>query len=131
MNTYRRTAVVAGVLWIVATVAGLASTMLLAPILGAPDYLAKISANDGQVLFVAFAQFIAAAAIPAIAIAIYPLLRRHNEGLALGSVGFRLIEGALYILVVVSLLLLVTLGREAVAAGDATSSAFRVPGVLL
>src|SRR5215213_4259381 len=131
MNTYRRTAVVAGVLWIVATVAGLASTVLLSPILGAPDYLAKIAANEGQVLLAALAQFVAAAAIPAIAIAIYPILRRHDEGLALGSVGFRLIEGALYILVVVTLLLLVTLARESVAAGDATSSAFRVPAVLL
>src|SRR5215210_2136503 len=130
MNTYRRTAVVAGVLWIVATVAGLASTMLLAPILGAPDYLAKISANEGQVLFAAFAQFIAAAAIPAIAIAIYPLLRRHNEGLALGSVGFRLIEGALCVLVVVTLLLLATLSREAATAADPAPSSFAIPGVL-
>jgi hypothetical protein len=92
MNTYRRTAVVAGVLWILATVAGLASTVLLGPILGAPDYLARISANEGQVLLAALAQFI---------------------------------------LVVVVLLLLVTLSRESVAAGDSTSSAFRVPAVLL
>ena len=40
-------------------------------------------------------------------------------------------KGALYILVVVSLLLLVTLSRESVAAGDTTSSAFKVPPVLL
>src|SRR5215211_8726614 len=131
MNNYRTTAIVAGVLWIVATVAGLVSTMLLAPILGAPDYLARIAANEGQVLLAALSQFIAAAAIPAIAIAIYPLLRRHDEGLALGSVGFRLIEGAMYILVVVTLLLLVTLARESVVAVDATPEAFRVPAVLL
>jgi hypothetical protein len=131
MNTYRRTAVVAGVLWIMATVAGLASTVLLTPILGAPDYLTRIAANEGQVLLAALSQFIAAAAIPGIAIALYPVLRRHDEGLALGSVGFRLIEGALYVLVVVTLLLLVTLSRESAAAGDATSAAFTVPAVLL
>src|SRR6266542_759817 len=112
MSTNRTTAIVAGLLLIVATLAGLASTVLLGPILSAPDYLTRISANENQVLLGALFQFIAAAAIPGIAIALYPVLRRHNEGLALGSVAFRLIEGALYVLVVVSLLLLVTLSRE-------------------
>ena len=62
-------------------------------------------------------QFVAAAACPAIAIALYPVLRRHHAGLALGSVGLRLIEGALYVLTVISLLLLVTLGEQSMSGG--------------
>src|SRR5664279_3885089 len=131
MGTSRTIAVATGVLFIVATLGGLASTALLTPILSAPDYLARISANENQVLLGALFQFIGAAACPAIAIALYPVLRRHNEGLALGSVGFRLIEGALYVIVVVCLLLLVTLSHESVRAGAPASSAFQVPGVLL
>ena len=131
MNTNRRIAVVAGVLFIIATLGSLASTAFLAPILSAPDYLTRISANQNQVLLGAFFQFIGAAACPAIAIALYPILRRHNEGLALGSVGFRLIEGALYVLIVICLLLLVTLSRESVRAATPASSAFQVPGMLL
>ena len=127
----RRLAVVAGVLFIIATVAALVSTALLTPILSAPDYLSKISANEGQVLWGAFFQFIGGVACPAIAIALYPVLRRHNEGLALGSVGFRLIEGTLYVILVVVLLLLVTLAQEAANPGSAPSSAFQVPGALL
>jgi hypothetical protein len=47
MNTRRGIAVVAGVLWIIATVADLISRVVLVqPILGAPDYLTKISANE-------------------------------------------------------------------------------------
>jgi hypothetical protein len=131
MGTNRIIAVVAGVLFIIATVGALASTALLTPILSAPDYLAKISTNEKQVLWGAFLQFVGGAACPAIAIALYPVLRKHNEGLALGSVGFRLIEGALYVLIVICLLLLVTLSRESVRAATPAASAFQVPGMLL
>jgi hypothetical protein len=131
MDTNRRIAVVAGVMFIIATVGALASTALLAPILSAPDYLTRISANESQVLWGAFFQFIGGAACPAIAIALYPVLRRHNEGLALGAVGFRLIEGALYVVIVVVLLLLVTLSQESVNAGAPAASAYVVPAVLL
>jgi hypothetical protein len=131
MQANRRLAVATGIAFIVATVAALASVALLTPILGAPDYLARISANQTQVLLGVLLQFIGAVACPAIAIAMYPVLRRHNEGLALGSVGFRLIEGALYVLLVVCLLLLVTLSRESVKAGASAASAFEVPGMLL
>ena len=131
MNTNRRIAVVAGVLFIIATLGSVASTALLSPILSAPDYLAKISANESQVLLGAFFQFVGAVACPGIALALYPVLRKHNEGLALGAVGFRLIEGALYVLVVVCLLLLVTLSQESVKVGAPAASAYEVPAVLL
>ena len=98
MTANRRYAVVAGVLFIIATVADLISRVaFVQPILSAPVDLAKISANEDQVLLGALFLFIGAAAAAGIAIALYPVLRKHNEGLALGSVGFRLIEGALYI----------------------------------
>ena len=131
MNTYRTIAVTTGVLFIVATVAALASSVLLAPILGAPGYLTRISANQDQFVLGALFQLIGAVTCPAIAIALYPVLRGHGEGMALGSVGFRLIEGALYVLIVICLLLLVTLSRESVKAGAAAAATVEVPGMLL
>ena len=100
-------------LFIVATVADVISRVVLVqPILGAPDYLTRISTHEGQVLLGALFLLIGAVAAAGIAIALYPVLRRHDEGLALGSVGFRLIEGALYLGIVVCLLVLVTLSQE-------------------
>ena len=132
MNTNRGIAVVAGVLWIIATVADLISRVaFVTPILDAPDYLTKISTNENQVLLGALFLFIGAAAAPGIALALYPVLRKHNEGLALGSVGFRLIEGALYVGIVVCLLLLVTLSQESAKSGTPASSAFQVQAALL
>jgi membrane-bound metal-dependent hydrolase YbcI (DUF457 family) len=132
MTANRRYAVVAGLLFILATVADLISRVVLVqPILSAPVDLAKISANEDQVLLGALFLFIGAAAAAGIAIALYPVLRKHSEGLALGSVGFRLIEGALYIGIVVCLLVLATLSRESANTGVAASSAYEVRVVLV
>ncbi len=132
MNANRRYAVAAGVLFIIATVADLISRVaFVQPILSAPVDLATISANEDQLLLGALFLFTGAAAAAGIAIALYPVLRMHNEGLALGSVGFRLIEGALYIGIVVCLLLLVTLSQDSANAGTAASSAFQVQAGLL
>ncbi len=132
MNPNRRAAIVAGVLFIVATVADVISRVaFVQPILSAPDYLTRISANETQVLLGAIFLFIGAAAAAGIALALYPVLRKHNEGLALASVGFRLIEAALYVGIVVCLLVLVTLSRESANAGAAASSAYEAPGALL
>ena len=45
MNPNRRIAVVAGVAFLIATIAQMVGVALVSPILGAPDYLAEISAR--------------------------------------------------------------------------------------
>jgi hypothetical protein len=131
MDTNRRIAVAAGVLFIIATIAQTVGVVLVSPILSAPDYLTEIAANEGRVLWGALLQSIGAIACTGIALALYSVLRGHNHGLAIGSVGFRTIEGVLHILVAVCWLLLVTLSRGAVNAGAPGASAYRVPGALL
>ena len=58
-------------------------------------------------------------------------LKKHHEALALGSVGFRVVEGMLYILGVVGMLSLLTLSQEYVKAGASNASIFQVSGTLL
>jgi hypothetical protein len=131
MQTNRSNAVVAGVLFIIATVADVISrAAFVQPILGAPDYLTRISANDDQVLLGALLLVIGAVAAAGIAIALYPVLRKQDEALALGSVGFRLIEGAFYLGIVVCLLVLVTVSRESASAG-AEASALQAPAAIV
>jgi hypothetical protein len=131
MNSDRRLARVAGVLFILATVAGLLGSALTDPILGAPDYLAGISLSRGQVTLGALLSFVAAVASASIAISLYPVLKKHNEGLALGAVGFRLIEGVFYIVSATGLLSLVTLSQEFVRAGAPSASYFQTLGTLI
>ena len=80
----RKNAVIAGVLFIVATVASLLSGPFLAPVTGS-DYLTSAANHHAQVATGVLLGFIAALAAPGIAIALYPVLRSFGEGLALGS----------------------------------------------
>lgn len=127
----RKTATIVGVLFIAATVANLLSTSLTRSPVTAPDYLRSLSASENQILIAALLALIAALASASIAIALYPVLRRYNEGLALGSVGFRLIEGVFYIVDIVGLLSLLALSQAFVKAGTPGDSYFQTLGTLI
>jgi MFS family permease len=130
MTTDKKTARIAGSLFIIATAASLASSPFLASF-SASNYLVDVSANQNQVLVGALFAFIAAVASASIAISLYPTLRKYDETLSLAAVGFRLIEGALYIVGIVSLLSLLTVSKEFVNAGAPSSSYFQTLGASL
>ena len=132
MSKDRRTAVVVGVLFIVATTAGLIGRVgLLDPILGGTDILAKVAANQSQVAAGALFGLVGFFTCAGIAIALYPVLRRHSEGLALGSVGFRIIEGVLYSIGAIAVLSMLTLARGSADAGTPALVSLEASGALL
>ncbi|WP_047866646.1 DUF4386 domain-containing protein [Rubrobacter aplysinae] len=128
MKTSRRTAVIAGVLIIVGTVAGLLSVV---PSVEGPDCLEKVSESTDQVLKGAFFQFLMVPAYVGFALALYPILRKYSVSLSLGFVGFRIIAEAFQIIGVVLLLLFLPLSQEFVIAGAPGSSYFQTLGGLL
>jgi hypothetical protein len=133
MSQDRRTAIVAGVLFIVATTASLLGrVVLLDPILKeGTDILAKVGANQNQVAAGALFGLVGFFTCAGIAIALYPVLRRYSEGLALGAVGLRIIEGVLYSIGAIAVLSMLTLSREFVGAGAPASSHLQASGALL
>ena len=131
MNTYRKNAIIVGVLFIIATVAGILSAVFSGPVLDDPDYLINVSANSNQVIIGALLELIMGLAVAGIAIWLYPILKKHNEALALGSVGFRLIEGIFILVGVIGLLSLLTLSQEFVKAEAPDASYFQTLGTLL
>jgi hypothetical protein len=130
MNSYRNYAISAGVLFIIADVVGFLSLPFMGPV-NAADYLVSVSTNANQVATVALLLFIGGAAAIGIAISLYPVLRKYNEGLSLGAVGFRTVEGLFDFVAVISLLLLITLSQQFVNAGAPASSYFQTLGVLV
>ncbi len=131
MNTNRKTAIIAGILFIFATTAGLLSTGFTGSILDAPDYLIKIFVNQNQVTIGVLLKIIAAMTSAGIAIAMYPVMKGSNAGLALGSVVFRALEAVFYIVGVVSLLSLLALSQQFATAGVADRTSLQAIGNLL
>ena len=126
MNTHRKTAIVVGALFLI----GLAGAfgVIVKPILDSPSYLVKIFENQNQVMAGALIQIVMAFACAGIAVGLYPVLKKHNRSLALGAVGFRIIENVFQILAALSLLSLLTLSQDFVKADALAASAFQTAG---
>lgn len=129
MHADRRTAAAAGVLFIIATVFGLASNAIVKPFTSVPVDLGRIAADPTPVFAAVLVKLIGFGACAGIAVAMYPVLRRHAVGLALGSVVFRAIESVFYLGAAVGLLVLVALSRE--VAGGAVDMAFAQQSAVL
>jgi len=127
----RRAAIVAGALFITATVATIISQIILSPIIGGPDYLANVSANRNLWVLGVLLELVDAFAVAGIAISVFPVLRSHDEGIAIGYVGFRVIEACIAIVASISLLSLLTLSQEFVLAGAPEASNFQNLGAFL
>lgn len=128
MDSNRRAALSAGLLFITATVASVAGTALSGPLLGDPVDLAEVAANANKVTGGALLALIAAVASAGIAISLYPVLKRWSSGLALGSVVFRAAEAIMYLVGVASLLSVVALSQRFTAAGGADAASLRAIG---
>lgn len=127
MRSDRRLAIIAGVLFIIATVANLLSIVFLGSV-GSKDYLVDVAANGHRVAGGALLLLIGAFASASIAIALYPVLKRYRKGLSLGAVGFRLIEGTLYVIGIISVLSLLSLSQEFVRSAAQNAASFDVVG---
>ncbi len=99
----RRTSTATGVVLVLATIATLGAAVL-DPTLTGTGYLSAVANHPNRLAVSALLYLVAAGTSVGIAIALYPLLRKLNAGLALGAVVFRAIEAVLYTTAVVSLL---------------------------
>jgi hypothetical protein len=112
MNAARKIAVLAGVFFIVAAAAAIAGLVLYGPVLSDPHYIVAASGGDTRVRWGAFAEVILAVAVIGTAVTLFPVVRRQNEGIALGYVAGRLVEAVVIIAGIISLLSVVTLRQD-------------------
>jgi hypothetical protein len=131
MNSTRKIAVITGVIFIIATLAGPILATPLTPVLTGTDYLPRLSAQPNQAAGGVLLWIIGAFTSVGIAISMYPVLKERNAGLAIGSVIFRTLEAAFYMVGVVSLLSLLTLGQQFTTAGAADRTSLQAIGNLL
>jgi len=119
MKSYRGNAIAVGVLFIACSAASILSIVPLGSMLDTPVDLAKLAANGNRVVLAALIEFVWAATGAGIAIALFPVLRKHNRAVALGSVAARTVSAVLVLVATLALLVLFRLSSEVVAAGSA------------
>ncbi|AYV31591.1 hypothetical protein EES41_33140 [Streptomyces sp. ADI95-16] len=130
MSETRRLAVVAGALFLVTEVAAIGGLALYRPVLEGPGYILG-SGADTRVFLGALCELVLALAVMGTGAALYPVLRRRGEGAAVGYVCGRLLEAAVIVVGIVSVLAVVTLRRSAGPSGAADAASLVTAGKTL
>ena len=132
MKTYRKKAIIVGILFIVGTVSGILSGLVTAPIREASTFPFNISAIETQWIIGALLVMLMGLSLAMMPTLLYPIFKRHNEVLASGAVLFRgAIEAISYAIMVISMLLLVTLSEIYGKAGATYTPNFQAMGSIL
>ena len=123
MTYSRRIALVTGIFFVITIIASIpAAFVFYVPVLDDPRYILGTGA-DTRVLWGAFLEVITALACIGTAVALFPIVKRQNEALALGYVAVRVLEATIIVVGIASLIAVVALRQDlAGAAGADTAS---------
>jgi Domain of unknown function (DUF4386) len=128
LSSHRKIALVTGVFFIITIIpAPIAAFILYAPVLNDPDYVVGAGA-DTSVLLGAFFEVIIAIAIIGTAVTLFPIVKRQNEGFALGYVAARVLESTVIVVGIISLLSVVTLRQDLAGAAGADAASLVTVG---
>jgi hypothetical protein len=127
MNTYRKNAVLAGILYFMGTVFGVTGAIIGGEVLtslisGKPligmDILSLAAANSSRLTWGAFLDFMMGISLVTMTVFLYPVIRKASHELAMGVVLFRgALEGVCYLVTTLTILTLVMVGNEYTASG--------------
>jgi len=121
MSPTRKTALIAGVLFLITFITSIPAALLFyTPVLDHTNYILGAGA-DTRVAWGALLEMLLIVANVGSAVVLFPVLKRQNEGLALGYVTARVIESTFIAIGVVSLLAIVTLRQDVGGPGGASS----------
>ena len=127
---YRKTATIVGALFIIATVTSLATVPFLGSALDGHDFILKITDNENGVMMASLLMTVLATSLVAIGALMFPVLRKHFEGLGMAYAGIRLVEGIFIVLSSVCLLGMLSMGQD-YAAGHLDQASSQSMGALL
>ncbi len=128
MSSNKKTAAIVGTLFLTAMVASLVGGGLVESAISAPNHLVT-SENETLLIVGMLLELVNAIAVVGIASLMFPILKRYNESMAVGYLGFRLVEAVFCSMIVIAPLSLMTLSREYLKAGISDVQ-FRAAGIL-
>jgi hypothetical protein len=123
MNTYRTTARVVGILYVAGLVIGIGAMILIQSILGAPDHLSAVSASSMLLAIGAVLWLMPAAGDAAHGVLMFPILKQQqSERIAIGYLGFRIVNAVFIAVMVLFILLQIPLASEYIKAAGSDAS---------
>lgn len=124
MITSRGTVRWAGVLFLVSTAAYMIGSGLIGSVLDEPDILTRAYSERVSVLSGVFLELVNSAAVVGIAVLLFPVLKRHHEGIALGYLSSRIIESVLLLVGLLAPLVLIALSEDYTAGASVEETNF-------
>ena len=122
MSPVRKTAFIAGSLFIITFVVSIpAALYLYTPVLDHTDYILGAGA-DNRIAFGALLEMIFIVANIGTAVVLFPILKRQNETLSLGYVAARIMESMFIAVGLLSLMAIVTLRQDLAGTGTDAAS---------
>jgi Domain of unknown function (DUF4386) len=120
MDPTRKTALVAGILYLITYASSIPAALLLGATLDTPNYI--LGAGDGgQIRLAALFDIVNGLTAFGTAVALYSVLRRQHEGFAIGFVAARLFEAAILFVGILSVVTIANLRDAGVAGADPAS----------
>ena len=121
MNENRKSALIVGFLFIIATLFFVIGQSIHGPVTDSPDFLQNAYPNRFVIIGGILVELVAILSIPLIAVYILPILRNHVQGLSVAYVVFRSIEAMLLIGVSIYTLSMISVSESYLgAAGPGT-----------
>lgn len=130
MNTNKKTAKIVGALFLTAMMASLLGGGLVESVLSSPDTLKAVSENETLLLAGTLLELLNAIAVIGIAVLLFAHLRQHSLNIALGYLGFRVVESVFCSMIVIGPLSLIALSQEYLLSDAAQAAALSTAGTL-
>ncbi len=120
MDSMRKTALVAGVLYLLTFISSIPAVFLQGPVLNDPNFIIGSVGPNTQVRLGALFDIVNSLTAIGTAVALYAVIKRQNQGFAIGFVSSRLFEGTVLMIGVISILSIVTLQQPGATGAEAS-----------
>ena len=111
MTSSRKISLTAGIFFVITFVASIPTLVVYNPVLKHSNYILGAGA-DTRISFGALLEIILVIANIGTAVTLFPVIKRQNEGAALGYVASRILESTVIVVGIVSILSVVTLRKD-------------------
>lgn len=128
MNSYRKTGIIVGLLFLIALLFNLVGMAIYEPFTKSTKVLETAHPNRIAVIIGLLIDFISIPALVLIPIVAYPLFKHFDARLALGYVGFRALEGVLFTIGIINSFSLLSLSEQFLLGGRENAAFYHAIG---